>query len=116
VEQIIDLRTTLRYLGVPIREKSYMFSNNKCVVDSSMQLHAKLHKWHTMLSFHRVRKSIASSIVGFFFIPGDIYPADILSKHWGFSQIKERLKSLLFWQGDTADITVENPTSQAKGE
>ena len=44
VEQIIDLRTTLRYLGVPIRAKSYMFGDNKSVVDSSMQLHAKLHK------------------------------------------------------------------------
>jgi hypothetical protein len=52
----------------------------------------------------------------FFFIPGDINPADILSKHWGYSQIKERLKSLLFWQGDTADIIMENQTSQAKGE
>jgi hypothetical protein len=49
VEQIIDLRTTLQYLGVPIRDKSYMFGDNKSVVDSSMQLHAKLHKRHTML-------------------------------------------------------------------
>jgi hypothetical protein len=116
VEQIIDLRTTLRYLRVPTREKSYMFGDNKSVVDSSMQLHAKLHKWHTMLSFHHIREVIASGIVAFFFIPGDINPSDILSKHWGYSQIKEHLKSLLFWQGDTADITVENPTSQAKGE
>jgi hypothetical protein len=116
VEQIIDLRTTLRYLGVLVREKSYMFGDNKSIVDSSMQLHAKLHKWHTMLSFHCVREAIASSIVGFFFIPGDINLSDILSKHWGYSQIKERQKSLLFGQGDTADIIVENPTSQAKGE
>ena len=27
VDQIIDIRTTLRYLGVPIRDKSYMFGN-----------------------------------------------------------------------------------------
>jgi hypothetical protein len=44
VEQIIDLRTTLQYLGVPVRDKSYMFGDNKSVVDSSMQLHTKLHK------------------------------------------------------------------------
>ena len=113
---IIDLRTTLWYLGVPIRDKSYMFGDTKSVVDSSMQLHAKLHKRHTMLSFHRVREAIASGIVGFFYVPGDINPADILSKHWGYSQVREHLKSLLFWKGDTADIIVENPTSQAKGE
>ena len=35
VEQIIDLRTTLRYLGVPIRERSYMFGDNESVVNSS---------------------------------------------------------------------------------
>ena len=27
VDQIIDIRTTLRYLGVPIRDKSYMFGD-----------------------------------------------------------------------------------------
>jgi hypothetical protein len=116
VEQIIDLCITLRYLGVPIRTKSYMFGDKKSVVDSSMQLHAKLHKRHTMLSFRRVSEAIASGIVGFFYVPGDTNPANILSKHWGYSQVRECLKSLLFWKGDTADIIIENPTSQAKGE
>jgi hypothetical protein len=69
-----------------------------------------------MLSFHRVREAIASGIVGFFYLPGDINPADIISKHWGYSQIRERLKSLLFWNGDTADIIVDTSTSQANGE
>jgi hypothetical protein len=50
VEQIIDLGNTLRFLGVLVREKSYMFGDNKSIVDSSMQLNAKLHKRHTMLS------------------------------------------------------------------
>jgi hypothetical protein len=104
VEQIIDLRNTLRYLGVPIRSKSYMFGDNKSVVDSSMQVNAKLHKRHTMLSFHRVREAVASGMVGFYFIPGDINPADILSKHWGYAQIWAQLKALLFWKGDTGTI------------
>jgi hypothetical protein len=51
VEQIIDLRNTLRFLGVPVREKSYMFGDNKSVVDSSMQLNAKLHKRHICCHF-----------------------------------------------------------------
>jgi hypothetical protein len=66
-EQIIDLRNMLRFLSVPIREKSYMFGDNKSVVDRSMQLNAKLHKQHTMLSFHRVREAVAEGILGFFF-------------------------------------------------
>jgi hypothetical protein len=43
-------------------------------------------------------------MVGFYFIPGESNPADILSKHWGYSQIWTRLKALLFWMGDTSDI------------
>ena len=34
-DQIIGLRYTLMYLGVPIRSKSYMFGDNKPVVDSA---------------------------------------------------------------------------------
>jgi hypothetical protein len=70
----------------------------------------------TMLSFHHFRVAIASGIVGFYFIPGELNPADILSKHWGYTQIREHLKSLLLWKGDMVDIIVENMTSQAKGE
>jgi hypothetical protein len=81
VEQIIDLRNTIRFLGVPVREKSYMFGDNKYVVDSSMQLNTKLHKCHTMLSFQCVREAIAGGILDFYFIPGDDNPAYILSKH-----------------------------------
>jgi hypothetical protein len=57
-----------------------------------------------MLSFHHVREAIAAHILGFYFLPGDDNPDDILSKHLGYAQIKERFKSLLFWRGDTADI------------
>ena len=114
VEQIIDLRNTLRYLGVPIREKSYMFGDNESVVNSSMQVHAKLHKRHTMLSFHWVRETIAAGLVNFQFIPGKINPADILSKHWGYSQVWTRLKTLLFWHGDTANIMEQDDVPSNK--
>ncbi len=54
VEQIVDLHNTLRYLGGPIHERSYIFGDNESVVNSSSVPHAKLHKRHTALSFHRV--------------------------------------------------------------
>jgi hypothetical protein len=54
-----------------------------------MQLHAKLHKRHTMLSFHHVsREAIASGTIGFNFIPEDDNPADILSEHWVSLRLK----------------------------
>ena len=109
VEQVMDLRSTLRYLGVPIRGMSWMFGDNESVVNSSAKPHAKLHKRHTALSFHRVREAIAAGIVGFFHIPGDCNPADILSKHWGYQQVWQLLQPLLFWQGDTAEIGMRDP-------
>ena len=54
VDQIVDLRDILRYLGVPII-KSYMFGDNKSMVDSSSVPDGKLHKRHHALSFHLVR-------------------------------------------------------------
>ena len=97
VEQVIDLRNKkLRYLGVPIRGKSYMFRDNESVVNSSTRPHAKLHKRHNALSFHRVREAVAAGIVVYTFIDGDRNPADILSKHWAYGKIWGRLRSLLF--------------------
>ena len=58
-----------------------MFGDNKSVVDSSMTPHAKIHKRHVALSFHRVREAIAAKIIRYHFIIGNINPANILSKH-----------------------------------
>jgi len=44
VDQIVDLRLTLKYLGVPIHEKSYLFGDHKLVVNSSAKPQSKLHK------------------------------------------------------------------------
>jgi len=104
IDQIVDLRTTLRYLGVPIREKSYVFGDNKTVIDSSSTPHAKLHKRHNALSFHRVREAVASKYVSIFHLPGQYNPADILSKHWAYASVWRTMNALLFTRGDTWDL------------
>jgi hypothetical protein len=105
VEQIIDLRTTLRYLGVPVRDKSYVFGDNESVVKSSVELHAKLHKQHNKLSFHFVREAIARGFISYTHIPGAENPADILSKHWGYTDVwNPLLRACLFWKGDTLEM------------
>jgi hypothetical protein len=35
VDHIIDFRTTLRYFGVPVNNKSYMFGDKQAVVSNS---------------------------------------------------------------------------------
>ena len=68
VEQAMDLRITLRYLGVPVWEKSFIFGDNKSVVDSSAIPQSKLQKRHVALSYHRVREAIASGTYLFILI------------------------------------------------
>jgi hypothetical protein len=96
INQIVDLRTTLRYLGIPIREKSYVFGDNKTVIDASSTPHAKLHKRHNALSFHRVREAVTSKYVTIFHLPCKYNPADILSKHWAYALVWQTMNALLF--------------------
>ena len=70
---------------------------------------AKLHKRHMALSFHHVREAIVARIIAFYHIAGEINPADILSKHWGYRQVWPLLKAVMFWQGDTIDLVDEIP-------
>ena len=85
-----------------------MFGDNEAVVNSSSTPYAKLHKRHNALSFHRVREAVASGMCNFYHIPGEINPADILSKHWGYQQVRSMLRTLMFWQGDTAELLDED--------
>ena len=102
-EQVIDFRLTLRYLGVPIKD-SYLFGDNKSMIDSSTLPQSRLHKRHVMLSYHQVREAVAAKIVKLCHVAGEHNPADILSKHWGYQQIWPLLQPILFWQGDTRNI------------
>jgi Reverse transcriptase (RNA-dependent DNA polymerase) len=99
-DQIIDLRLTLRYLGVPLEGKSLLFGDNNSVIISSTLPHSSLKKRHNALSYHRIRECIAAKIFGFYKISGKLNPADIVSKHNGFQTAYPLLKPLLFWRGD----------------
>jgi hypothetical protein len=116
VDQIIDLRYTLRYLGVPIRDKSYMFGDNKSVTTSCTIPNSPLKKRHHALAYHRVREAIAAGFLVFYHIDGEKNPADILSKHWAFVKVWPMLKSLLFWRGETIEIPGTVATTQKQNQ
>ena len=84
-----------------------MFGDNESVVNSSSTPHAKLHKRHNALSFHRVREAIAAKIIGFYYIPSELNCADVLSKHWGWMQVRQLIRPLMLWRGETSDILKE---------
>jgi len=103
-EQIIDLRNTLRYLGVPVIGSTMVFGDNETVIKTATIPHSKLHKRHNALAYHRVREAVAAGITRMHHIAGKMNPADILSKHWDYPAVWPSLRPLMFWSGDTADI------------
>jgi hypothetical protein len=118
-QQIMGLRTYLRYLGVPIQEGSTrLFGDNGSVVKGGSMPHSPLKKRHQALSYHYTREAVASKAIDFQFIPGHLNPADILSKHWGYQQQvwASALRPILFWKGDTATLLTdeEQPTPRKK--
>ena len=99
-EQIVDIRQTLRYLGVPIKSKTYMFGDNKkSVVTSCTVPHSLLSKRHNILSYHRVREAIAAKMLVFHWCDSSQNKSDILSKHWEFSKGFHIIRELFDFQG-----------------
>ena len=61
-EQTLDLRPTLRHLGVPIDGPSFMLGDDESVVNMASVPHSKLHKRHNALSSHCTREAVAAGI------------------------------------------------------
>jgi hypothetical protein len=120
VNQIVDSRHMMRYLGVPILDKPYMFGENKSVIVSFASPNSPLKNQHHALAYHRVQEEIAAGFLAFYHIDGNKNPADILCNHWTFVKVWSMLKYLLFWRGETIEIpsTVAIPQGhiQDKGE
>jgi hypothetical protein len=103
-ERLIDLRYTLRSLGVPLDGPAWLFGDNKSVVTSSTIPHSTLSKRWNTLSYHKVRESIASGWLRFEHIPGTENPADILTKSLQWFKMKIFVEPLLMWKGDVGDV------------
>ena len=92
-QQIIDLRHTLRYVGVPIKTKSYLFVDNRSVETSSTLPHSTLGKRHNVLAYHRVREAIASKIITGYNL------SDMLSEHWDHPSVFNMIMKILITRG-----------------
>ena len=115
-DQIIDLRTTLCYLGVEVEEASYMFGDNQSVITSSTLPHSALNKRHNALCYHRVREAVATGIVKFIHMFGESNPAYVLSKHCSHLQFWPLIKPILSWRGAPAYNEDNNNVERCLGE
>jgi hypothetical protein len=103
IEQIIANRIAFRYLGVEVIGTTHLFGDNESVITSGTIPQSTLNKRHVALSFDRVRESIAAGIVSFHHVCTKDNPADVLSKHWGYSTVSHHLHELLLFRSDCAN-------------
>ena len=105
IQQIAGLRQALQYLGVPLarvllplwRQRVRRQERDDSPLDAFKASPCSR-------VYHYTREAVASKMVSFHHIGGDINPADVLSKHWGHSQVYPMLRPLLFYKGDTLDL------------
>ena len=108
IEQVVDLRQTFRYLGVPINNISYVFGDNKSMIDSAKFPYSRLNKRHNILSFHYVRSMIAKKFIAINHINSQDNVSDILSKHWSHNAVYHLLKPLFHHIGDTGLLYIDD--------
>ena len=104
IEQIVDLRNTLRYLGVPLHETSYVFGDNESMINSSKYRESKLHKRHNILSYHYVKSMISRGFLSLNHLDSKSNIADVVTKHWSLGSVQLLLKAVLGHCGDTAEL------------
>ena len=100
-EHIVDLRITLRSMGVPIDGPSWLLGDNQSVVTSSTIPQSVMAKCHNALSFHRVRAAIATGMMQFCHVSGKENPADVMTKFLPYAVFWPLIKPILFWRGET---------------
>jgi len=100
-EQIIDLRYTLRMMGVPLDGPAWLFGDNQSVITSSTIPHSALSKRRNALSYHRVREAVAAKVLYLMQVSGKHNPADVFTKYLAYSDFWPLVQPLLFWKGET---------------
>ena len=95
-EQIMDLRYSLRMMGVPIDGPAWLFGDNMSVITSSTIPHSSLNKRHNALAYHRVREAIAAKILFFKHMKGKNNPADVMIKFMPWAEYRPLVQPLLF--------------------
>ena len=104
IEQIVDLRNTLRYLGVPLYETSYVFGDNKSMINSSQYWESKLHKRHNILLYHYVKSMVSRGFLPLNHLDSKSNIADVVTKHWALGSDQLLLKAVLGHCGNTAEL------------
>ena len=95
-ELIMEVRYTLRTMGVPLDGPALMLGDNMSVVLNTTVPSSVLKKKHNAIAYHRVREAIAAKVLRFAHIRSEENIADVLTKPLGFRAFYELVKPRLF--------------------
>ena len=95
-ELIMELRYTLRMLGIPIDGGALILGDNMSVVLNTTVPSSVLKKKHCAIGYHRVREAIAPNILRFSHIPSTSNLADVLTKPLSNQVFYQLIKPILF--------------------
>jgi hypothetical protein len=98
-QQIIDLRYTIRMMGIPFDGPSWMFGDNANVITSSTIPHSTLNKRHNALSYNCVCEYIASKILYLLNCSGKLNLTDMLTKPLGWDSLWPLVQPIFLWTG-----------------
>jgi hypothetical protein len=103
-EQVINIRCTLRVMGVPTNAPSHIFGDNQSVITSSTTPHLMLGKRRNMLSYHRCREAIAVGILKMLHLDRRKQnPSDVMTKFLAHSVSCPLVECFLFRKGHVGD-------------
>jgi hypothetical protein len=74
------------------------------MINSATIPDTKLHKQHSILSFHFVRSMIACRYINLQHLKSEYNIADILNKHWGYQSTYELIRPISHFGGNTAAL------------
>ena len=64
VDHCVELRYTLRMMGVPVEGRTLLFGDNESMVKNTTLPQSTLKKRHNAVAYHRVRRAVAADVVG----------------------------------------------------
>ena len=115
VDIVIEVRYSLRMLGIEIDGPALMLGDNKSVILNTSVPSSVLKKKHCAVNYHRVREAIACGIVKFVHIPSEKNLADCLTKPLAGNVQYRLIKPVLFanpgetlWPGDNIEDPKES--------
>ena len=96
MEALLDVRYTLRMMGIPFEKTSTVLCDNQSVVINMQNPSSMLKKKHNSCAYHKCREMTAASITRLGHIPGSSNLSDILTKPIGPIEYYKYLKDTMY--------------------